>query len=87
VSVRVLTAKLPEELIAALDDLAADRGVSRNALVREALERIVEAGDAGPTLEERRLATARATIRRELALRRALPPRRLPRLLGGNSTG
>jgi metal-responsive CopG/Arc/MetJ family transcriptional regulator len=87
-TVRVLSAKLPEELVSAVDAVSAHRGVSRNALVREALKRLVSAvHDAGPTLEERRLTAARATIRRELALRRELPPDRLPTLLGRSGIG
>lgn len=78
-AVRVLSAKVPEELIAALNDVAAHRGMSRNAIVREALERLVAGKpDAGPTLAERQLAAARSTIRRELALRSEIPPARLP---------
>jgi hypothetical protein len=40
--VKVLTAKLPEELIEAVGDVAKRRGVSRNRLVQEALEAIVD---------------------------------------------
>ena len=39
---RVLTAKLPEELVVALDAVASGRDTSRNAVVREALEALVE---------------------------------------------
>jgi hypothetical protein len=39
---RVLTAKVTEELYDAVDERAACRGVTRNALVREALEATVD---------------------------------------------
>lgn len=40
--VRVLSAKIPEELIAGIDAAAEARGVTRNRLVREALEAVIE---------------------------------------------
>lgn len=64
---RVLSAKLPEELIADLSAAAADQGLSRNALVRRALE-AVTTGETGP-ISDADLAVR--DVRRRLARDRA----------------
>ncbi len=64
---RVLSAKLPAELIDALDEEATRQGTSRNALVRRALEQAV-AGDLPLLDQERRFARAAARIAEERAL-------------------
>jgi len=51
--VKVLSAKLPEELVASLDAAAAEQGVTRNRLVREALEATVEGRIRQLTEDER----------------------------------
>lgn len=49
----VLTVKLPPSLDARLDALLNKRGQTKSALVREAIERLVEADDApGATLHD-----------------------------------
>ena len=37
-----ITVGIPEELAAKLSELAANRGVSRNAIMREGLEMVIE---------------------------------------------
>jgi len=68
---RVLTAKLPPELIDALGEEARSRGVTRNALVRQALERVLTEGTSVPD-HERRMARAVARMAEERALTRRL---------------
>ena len=51
--VKVMSTKLPEELIASLGTAADARGVTRNYLVREALEAVVEGRVRFFTEEER----------------------------------
>lgn len=61
----MLTAKLPEELIEAVGDVAERRGVSRNRLVHEALEAIVD-GRIEPWSAEDIEATRHTMIRERL---------------------
>lgn len=73
--VRVMSTKLSEELIASLGVAAEARGVTRNHLVREALEAVVEGRVRHLTEEELK-------ARRLRALRESLthvPTRREPR--------
>lgn len=76
-AVRVLTAKLSEELIDELSSIAVERGTTRNALVREALEAIID-NRVTPLDPEVRLARElRAGFARDRDRLRALASRHL----------
>jgi len=68
--VKVLSAKVPEELIAGIDAAAEARGVTRNRLVREVLEAAVDGRVTFLAEEEersRRQQAAFETLRRQLS--------------------
>ena len=53
------TVSLPEQDLARIDELAAERGVSRSELVREASERYIAASEAAGEAERRKAAGER----------------------------
>lgn len=64
-AVRVLSAKLPQELIDALGPAAEARGLTRNGLVREALEAVLEGRIIQLTPRERLARDLRAGFARD----------------------
>jgi predicted transcriptional regulator len=71
----VVSLRLEPELRAAVDAAAAARGMSRSALVRQAMLAVVDLDEVAMGLRRRTVTEIRAGLRRDLIARRTLAAR------------